>query len=218
MKNKPAKKLVFPLQVLFEDNHLAVIHKPAGIIVSGNKWKTITRALPDNLSPSSQPDACTPQPVHRLDFPTTGALLTGKTASGIRTLNQMFEAKKIRKTYLAITIGEMTPEGSMHTPIDDKPSETSYKVLKTAPSERFGALNLVKLYPHTGRRHQLRKHLSGIGHPILGDKEYGIENLILNGKGLYLHANSLKFEHPFTNEKLKIEDELPKKFRKIFPE
>ncbi|MEP4534030.1 MAG: RluA family pseudouridine synthase [Cyclobacteriaceae bacterium] len=217
MENKPTKKLIFPLQVLFEDDHLAVIHKPAGIIVSGNKWKTIARALPDNLRPSQQPDACTPQPAHRLDFPTTGALLIGKTTSCIRALNQMFEAKDIHKTYLAIAIGEMKPEGNIETPIDDKPSQTEYRVVQTTLSERFGALNLVKLYPHTGRRHQLRKHLASIGHPILGDKEYGTENLILNGKGLYLHANRLEFVHPFTKEHLKIEDELPKKFKKIFP-
>lgn len=216
-QNHTTKKLIFPLQVLFEDDHLAVIHKPAGIIVSGNKWKTIARALPDNLRPSQQPDACAPQPAHRLDFPTTGALLIGKTTSCIRTLNQMFEAKEIHKTYLAIAIGKMKPEGNIHTPIDDKPSETDYRVIQSSHSERFGALNLVKLYPRTGRRHQLRQHLASIGHPILGDKEYGIESLILNGKGLYLHAHRLEFVHPFTKEQLNIEDELPKKFKKIFP-
>ena len=75
---------------------------------------------------------------------------------------------------------------------------------------------MVKLKPKTGRRHQLRKHLSSIGNPILGDKEYGIENLILKGKGLYLHAYSLKFKHPFTNEKVHLKAEVPQRFKKIF--
>lgn len=214
----PKKKLNFPLKVLFEDDHLAIIHKPAGILVSGNRFKTIANALAQNIKKSDRPDAVTPQPVHRLDFPTTGILLAGKTNSSIRALNKLFEENKTRKTYYAITIGEMEPEGNITSSIEDKQSQTFYSVKESVPSPRFGKLNLVKLRPETGRRHQLRIHLSSIGNPILGDKEYGIENLILNGKGLYLHAYSLEFTHPFTNEMVHIKDELPQGFRKIFPE
>ena len=77
-------------------------------------------------------------------------------------------------------------------------------------------MNLLKLTPKTGRRHQLRKHMSAIGNPILGDVDYGVEGLILKGKGLYLHAFSLEFEHPVTKEKMYFEKELPKKFKKLF--
>jgi 23S rRNA pseudouridine1911/1915/1917 synthase len=87
---------------------------------------------------------------------------------------------------------------------------------RSVPSTRFGQLNLVELKPQTGRRHQLRKHLTSIGNPILGDKEYGTEGLILNGKGLYLHAYSLSFVHPFTQEEVFFEDELPRRFGKLF--
>lgn len=211
------KKLNFPLQVLFEDAHLAVIHKPAGIVVSGNSFKTVANALPQNLKLSELPDATLPQPVHRLDLATTGLLMIGKTNSSIRLLNKMFEDKKVKKTYLAVTIQEMESCGMITAPVDTKSSLTEYSVLHTELSERFGRLNLVELRPQTGRRHQLRKHLSGMGNPILGDKEYGIEDLILNGKGLYLHAHSLDFTHPFTGEQMHFEDELPKKFKKIFP-
>ena len=69
--------------------------------------------------------------------------------------------------------------------------------------------------PETGRRHQLRNHLLSIGNPILGDQEYGIDSLILKGKGLYLHASQLEFTHPFTEEKLSIKSTLPVKFKKI---
>jgi 23S rRNA pseudouridine1911/1915/1917 synthase len=75
----------------------------------------------------------------------------------------------------------------------------------------------VQLKPHTGRRHQLRKHLSEIGNSILGDRDYGKNGLILSGKGLYLHASSIQFLHPITQEELFIEAALPKKFRKLFP-
>ena len=213
-----SKKLKLPLEVLFEDDYLAIINKPAGILVSGNKFKTVANALPQNLKKSTQKDAVKPQPTHRLDYPTTGLLLVGKTSSSIIALNKLFENKEIQKEYIAITIGEMKSSGTIDFTIDEKESVSEYKVLKTVTSERFGFLNLVQLIPKTGRRHQLRKHLSAIGNPILGDKQYGIEHLILNGKGLYLHAYKLEFEHPFTKEKICIELENPKKFGKIFPE
>lgn len=215
-KESPKKKLIFPLEVLFEDQHLAAIHKPAGILVSGNSFKTIANALVQNIEPSTLFDAATPQPVHRLDYATTGILLVGKTSSSIRALNKMFEDKGIEKTYFAITIGKMDNRGKINSEIDGKKSKSKYEVNEVVASERFGQLNLIKLKPQTGRRHQLRKHLAHIGSPILGDATYGIENLILKGKGLYLHAYSLEFIHPFTKEKMHLKDELPKRFKKIF--
>ncbi|MGK0252282.1 MAG: 23S rRNA pseudouridine1911/1915/1917 synthase [Gammaproteobacteria bacterium] len=212
------KRLVFPLKILFEDDYLAVIHKPAGILVSGNSFKTIAHALVQNIVASTLPDATVPQPVHRLDFATTGILLIGKTSSSIRGLNKIFEKRVVKKTYYAVTIGQMNDQGKIISEVDGKESQSNYRLCESVPSERFGRLNLVQLDPQTGRRHQLRKHLSSIGNPILGDKEYGIDPLILNGKGLYLHAHSLKFIHPATQEELHLKDELPQRFTKIFPQ
>jgi 23S rRNA pseudouridine1911/1915/1917 synthase len=210
------KQLILKLSVLYEDDYLAVIEKPAGILVSGNKFKTIDNALQQNLQRSIQSDAVRPRPVHRLDYPTTGLLLIGKTSSSILALNQLFENKKIEKIYHAITIGKLEPEGRIQFEVDEKQSESIYKVIATVSSKRFSKLNLVKLSPKTGRRHQLRKHLSAIGNPILGDQEYGKEELILKGKGLYLHASRLDFIHPFTMEHLEINSPIPLKFKKIF--
>ncbi len=215
-KVSPRKKLVLPLKVLFEDEYLALIRKPAGILVSGNRFKTVANALNQNIEPSSLPDSINPQPIHRLDYATTGVLLIGKTSSSIRVLNEKFKSKKVRKTYYAITIGEMNESGTITSDIDGKESHTDCLVKQSVPSERFTKLNLLQLTPQTGRRHQLRKHLSSIGNPILGDREYGIEGLLLRGKGLYLHAYSLEFTHPFTNQLVYVTDELPQKFRKIF--
>lgn len=212
----PSKKLSLPLTVLFEDDHLAVIRKPAGVLVSGNRFKTVANALVQNLQRSALPDATKPQPVHRLDYPTTGVLLIGKTSSSIRALNKMFEEKKVEKIYYAVTIGMMKGQGEIISEVDEKKSESMYSVVQSVFSKRFGTLNLVRLTPQTGRRHQLRKHLSSIHSPILGDQEYGIESLILTGKGVYLHAFSLHFKHPCTNQDFYIEDALPQRFRKIF--
>ncbi|WP_318036599.1 RluA family pseudouridine synthase [Winogradskyella bathintestinalis] len=212
----PKKRFHLNLKVLFEDDYLAVIHKPTGILVSGNHFKTIANALVQNLQQSTLSDATKPQPVHRLDFATTGILLVGKTSSSIRALNRQFKNKEIEKTYFAVTIGKMVNAGIITSDVDDKPSQSKFKVETTVLSKRFEKLNLVKLKPLTGRRHQLRIHLSQLGNPILGDKDYGFKDLILNGKGMYLHAYSLKFVHPFTKEMMLLKSELPQNFSKLF--
>lgn len=210
------ERLKLDLEVVFEDDYLAIIYKPAGILVSGNKFVTIANGLAQNLTKSNQSDAVKPQPIHRLDYPTSGLLLIGKTSSSISRLSKLFENTEIKKTYFAITIGVMNPKGIINSPVDEKNAHTEYSILNSVISERFEFLNLVQLKPKTGRKHQLRKHLFSIENPILGDKEYFLENKILNGKGLFLHAGILEFVHPFTKENISISKELPKKFTKIF--
>ena len=218
-ENSPIfERLQLNLEVLFEDDYLAIIYKPAGILVSGNKFVTIANGLTQNLIKSNQPDAVRPQPIHRLDYPTSGILLIGKTSSSINALSALFKNKEIQKTYFAITIGEMKENGKMNFPVDEKIALTQFEVLQTVVSKRFTRLNLLKLNPKTGRKHQLRKHLSSIGNPILGDKEYFKEGLILKGRGLYLHASALDFIHPFTKDTISITKENPKKFTTIFPD
>lgn len=215
-KNKP--KIDIQLEVIFEDDYLALVNKPAGITVSGNKKWTLENALSSHLKKSSQPDALlNPEPIHRLDHPTSGILLIGKTASSVIQLNKLFENKNIQKTYFAVAMGKMAPEGQIDTPIDDKVSSTKYKVLTTEASEKFDFLNLVVLYPKTGRKHQIRKHLASIRNPILGDSIYCEENKLLKGNGLYLHAASLEFLHPFTQENMLFKATITKKFQRLFP-
>jgi 23S rRNA pseudouridine1911/1915/1917 synthase len=217
-KSSIFERLELNLEVLFEDNYLAIVYKPAGILVSGNKFVTIANGLSQNLKKSTQFDAVKPQPIHRLDYPTSGLLLVGKTSTAIIELGKLFKNKEIKKTYFAITIGTMNTVGLINFLIDEKIAQTKFEVLKTVISERFGYLNFVKLEPKTGRKHQLRKHVSEIGNPILGDKKYFLEHKVLTGKGLYLHAASLDFVHPFTKDKISITKNLPKKFTKIFPD
>lgn len=212
------KQFNFPLEILYEDDYLAIIYKPSGILVNGNSFATIDNALTQNLQKSTLADATRPRPVHRLDYPTSGLLLIGKTTASIVALNQLFEKKQIQKIYHAICIGKMKLTGEIDSHISDKNAFTSFDVIETVKSPRFDFLNLVKLTPKTGRKHQLRKHLFTIGNPILGDKEYFIKDLVLNGKGLFLHASTLSFTHPFTKETINITKELPKKFKKIFPQ
>ena len=214
--NRPQIEL--QIEVLFEDEFLAIINKPAGIEVSGNRKRTIENALRFNLKPSSENDALEfPQAIHRLDYPTTGVLVIGKTRNAVSRLNQLFSEGKTDKQYLAVTIGKMPSNGSIDFEIDGKESRTDFEVIRLINSERFGQLNLVDVKLFSGRRHQIRKHFSQLGNPILGDKDYGQEGLILKGKGLHLHAQSISFRHQFTDEQLTVEAPTPKKFSKLFP-
>ena len=216
-QNKPTINIA--LEVVYEDEYLAIINKPSGIIVSGNKRYTLENALPNVLKKSGESDALhRPEPIHRLDYPTSGTILIGKTSQAVILLNTMFEERTIQKTYYAVTIGLQNESGFIGTPIDEKPSKSEYNVISSLDSRKYESLNLVELTPHTGRRHQLRIHLASIGNPILGDINYGKEDLIGKGNGLYLHASSLGFKHPIIDKEVSAVIPLPKKFQKLFPQ
>lgn len=213
LENTPPKTYHLKLDVFFEDDYIAVIHKPAGINVSGNQFKTIQNALPFNLNKSTLIDTLPwPLPVHRLDNQTQGLLIIAKTKTARVKLGQAFEQKTIKKTYQALVIGKPKIEGMINYNIDDKPSITGYKTIKTIPSLKNDFLSLLELHPQTGRTHQLRIHCSKSGFPILGDKLYGKEGMILKHKGLFLCATELKFNHPITEEKMCITIKIPHKF------
>lgn len=212
----PPKAYSLPLEVILEDEHLAVIHKPAGILVSGNAFRTIVNALQGNLKPSEAADALPwPRPVHRLDHGTSGLLLVAKTSRALVSLGQQFESRTVQKRYRAVVIGKPQQSGTVESPIDGKEALTEYQLVRSVPSKRSGHLSLLDLFPRTGRRHQLRIHMASLGHPILGDKEYGIEGMILKGKGMFLAAVELQFTHPVTDREVVCKIEQPGKFERF---
>ncbi|MFD0861184.1 pseudouridine synthase [Sungkyunkwania multivorans] len=211
---KPLQKIFkLPLTVIFEDDHLAIIKKPAGYPTSGNYFRTIQNALPFNLKISKGADAMKiPRPVHRLDNPTSGLLIIAKTRSAQKHLHQQFEEQHISKTYVALVVGTPKLEGEITLPINDRAANTYFETLKTVNSLRNETLSSLKLYPRTGRTHQLRIHLSAIGHPIVGDALYGKEGHTLKHKGLFLSAVGLALKHPHTDQRLRFELPPPNKF------
>ena len=200
--------------VVYEDEHLAIINKPGGLMVSGNSFQTLVHALPFNLKESTEEDKLPIfYPVHRIDAPTCGLVMIAKTKRAQIKLGSMFEQKEIEKTYRAVVHGIPSPEkGKVDIPVDGKPSVSNYHCVRQSKSKRFGNLSVVDLRPLTGRTHQLRKHMQSLGHPILGDKLYGTPDNILHAKGLFLCASRLKFVHPLSNELLDISIDPPNKF------
>ncbi len=207
------KVLDLDLKAVYEDEFLAVINKPGGIPVSGNQFWTIQNALLNNLTASEQIDGLRlPRPVHRLDAPTCGLLVIAKTAKAQRDLHRQFEEKTIQKKYQALVIGRLEQKGIIEKKIEDKPARTLFFPLKNARSIRNKFITLIELQPVTGRTHQLRIHMSGLGFPILGDKQYGQKGMIKRGKGLFLCATQLVLQHPVFEQSIDISIVPPPKF------
>ncbi len=192
-----------------------MIYKPAGINVSGNQFRTLQNALPHNLRPSTKLDVLDrPLPVHRLDNQTSGLLVVAKTKLARINLGKAFEDKSISKVYHAVVIGKVEGSGKIEFPIENKECKTLYRTIDVVPSLKNKYLSLLELEPKTGRTHQLRIHCSTLKHPILGDKVYGDEGMVLKSKGLFLCATRLQFNHPTSNELLKFSIPTPHKFLK----
>ena len=212
----PPEAYQLQLEIVYEDNELALVKKPSGLIVSGNQFRTLENALLHNLSPSTQADALRAfRAAHRLDAPTSGLVLIAKTASTRIHLGKQFEAKTIKKRYQAIVIGQTPETGVIDTPIEGKKSYTHYERVAVVRSLRNEHLSLLNLYPETGRTHQLRIHLSGIGYPIMGDKLYGKKGEMMKHKGLFLAAVALGFQHPKNDKKMCLEIDTPPKFESL---
>lgn len=211
-----SKRFEVELPILYEDEFLAIINKPAGIPVSGNAFKTVQNGLAGNVSFSSEPDALPiPRPVHRLDALTSGLLVIAKTTKARIVLGDLFAERKVQKTYNALVMGATPEFGEIESIIDEKPAYSTYKRLKEIPSLKSGLLTLVELQPQTGRTHQLRIHCAEQGFPIVGDTLYGEEGNIILHKGLFLTAVKIELPHPICGETVSVEIELPKKFTRF---
>jgi 23S rRNA-/tRNA-specific pseudouridylate synthase len=210
------RKLVAPrrifkadVKVLFEDDFMAVVLKPAGIVVSGNRFRTLENALPGVLSQSLEKDALLlPLAVHRLDSDTAGLVIVAKTATSHLRLSQQMANH-------ALVVGTPEKEGVFDTPIDGKSAVTLYRLLKTYGSLITGSMSLVEIKLLSGRTHQIRKHFSEAGFPVLGDKLYSPTGLLLKHRGLFLFASQITLNHPVTGSEVTVSSSLPGKFFKF---
>jgi len=217
-------------QILFEDDRLIVINKPSGMAVHGGSG--LSFGLIEALR-SLRPDARMLELVHRLDRDTSGCLVVAKKRSALRHLHEQLRNKKVQKFYHALVKGHWPTKLTRVTEglrkndlksgervvivdnINGKESETRFRVL-----ERYRGATLVRAFPVTGRTHQIRVHCQVTGHSIAMDSKYGHEGFDadMKEKGLkrlFLHAASIEFTHPLTEERLKIEAPLEPSLEKL---
>lgn len=212
----PPKAYEMDLEIIYEDEHFAIIQKSAGISVSGNQFNTIQNVIVDKIKLSTELDALKwARPVHRLDNQTSGLLVVAKTASAIINLSKQFEERSIKKKYTAMVMGESPESGEIIFPIENQEAKSAFKTLKTIDSLQSKKLSLVELSPHTGRTHQLRIHCSESGFPIVGDKLYGPKGNTLLHKGLFLAATELTLKHPVIGEEMNFKLAIPSKFEAL---
>ena len=217
------------LKVIYEDEYLLAISKKPGMLthpVPGFKKDTLVNALLyhyDKLS--NLPGKDRAGIVHRLDKDTSGLLIIAKDDNTHRLLSDKFKEREIKKTYAALVWGNFSEKnGEIILPIgrsrlDRKKMSISIDKGREAVTrfevvEEFADATLLDIHPETGRTHQIRVHLSYIGHPIIGDETYGTNqskkmSAELGLERQFLHAKRLEFIHPVTGEKLVLEDKLP---------
>ena len=211
---KIPKSYDLEVKVLVENEQYAVVHKPHGLITSGNQYKNLFNTLGYNLQKSNAIDALPyPTPCHRLDAETAGCILIAKTKMAQIEFSRLFKERKICKTYTAIVHGRIPIKGQIHLDINMQIAKTNFVRTKILESKRGEVYSIVKMYPITGRTHQLRIHFSKLGHPILGDKLYGVKGNILKHKGLFLCSTTLDFVFGLVAEH--ISTKLSKKFQRF---
>ncbi|MGI2259602.1 tRNA pseudouridine(65) synthase TruC [Shewanella sp. GXUN23E] len=230
------------IELLYEDDYLVAIHKPAGLLVHrtylARKEKYFAMQMTRDLV------GCHVFPVHRLDRPTSGVLLLAKSSEMANELCQQFAGHLVRKRYLALVRGNMHESGELDYPLkeeldkiadkfavqdkDAQPAITRYQPLLNSeipfssgryPSSRFA---LMALEPLTGRKHQLRRHMAHLRHPIIGDTTHGDgkQNRFFREhfghNRLWLIAKQLSFIHPVTGQAMQIETELEAEWLDVF--
>lgn len=217
-----------PLDIVYEDDSVIVVNKPQGMVVhpaAGNRDGTLVNGLLYHCSLSSINGVIRPGIVHRIDKDTSGLLVVAKTNAAHERLSEQLKEHKALRRYYCIVNGNIKEDsGTIEKPIGRHPSDrkkmaviaggreavTHYEVV-----ERFGQYTLVCCILETGRTHQIRVHMASIGHPIVGDRVYGIKKEKFKTNGQLLHAAAIGFKHPVTGELMEFRSELPDYFTDI---
>jgi 23S rRNA pseudouridine1911/1915/1917 synthase len=234
-----------PLDILYEDEHLLVINKPAGMVVHpapGHTSGTLVNALLARFPAWAELDwweseedeeeagADYPRPgiVHRLDKDTSGLLIVAKSAGARSALQAQFQARQVEKVYLALVHGVLpAPAGLIDAPIGRDPRQRKRMavVAEGRPAvtayrvlEPLGEYALLEVMPKTGRTHQIRVHLAFIGHPVVGDEVYGRRRSRLACPRQFLHAARLSFRHPVTGRPMEFSAPLPPDLQAVLEE
>lgn len=229
-KHLDLKAQEIPIEVVYEDSDIIVVNKPKGLVVhpaNGNWDGTLVNAImaicKDSLSGIG--GEVRPGIVHRLDKDTSGLLIIAKNDKAHINMSNEIKNREVKKVYIALVRGIVAEnEATINMPIgrsnkdrkkmavvkNGKEAITHFKVIK-----RFDKYTLLEVKIDTGRTHQIRVHLSEIGHPVVGDEIYSNGKNEFGVHGQLLHAKSLDFKHPITGKDMHLEAELPEEFKNV---
>ncbi len=226
-----AKPEDIPLDIIYEDKHLAVVNKPQGMTVhmgNGNTEGTLVNALLYRLdSLSGINGVIRPGIVHRIDKDTSGLLVVAKDDAAHLDLSRQIAEKTCRRTYLALLEGKLKTDSGTVTTYIGRSTQDRTKMAVVSPDKgklaitdytvvkRYAGYTLCRFDLRTGRTHQIRVHAKHLGHPVVGDPVYGIKKQKFNLNGQLLHAFRLAFVHPVTGEEMQFEAPLPLYFTAV---
>lgn len=201
------------IPVVYEDEWLLVVDKPAGLLTipsPRNEKRTLTSILNDDLKERGLDFRL--HPCHRLDRDTSGLVVYAKGKSVQKKIMDEFKVKNVAKKYIAFVQGAVNKEhGEITRPIEHRPAITRYRI-----SQRKKGFTVLEVIPLTGRTNQIRIHLKGIGHPIVGETKFAFrKDFLLKAKRLCLHAQALEFRHPVKEKKLCLSAALPEDLKKF---
>ncbi|MBN1412384.1 MAG: RluA family pseudouridine synthase [Spirochaetales bacterium] len=208
-------------EVVYEDDYFMVINKPRGIAVHPGK-NLSSGTLLSGLAYYGNDKGFSPFLTHRLDRDTSGLLIVAKSRESAREINLLFNRQKVDKEYFAVIFGKSPERDVISESLEGRRAVTEY-VLEGWTAWKEGGLSLLRIKPGTGKKHQIRRHLSGAGLPLAGDKEYGIWSLNREFsreygiKGFLLCCTSLSFPHPYESRVCRFTIKLPEVFIRLFP-
>jgi 23S rRNA pseudouridine1911/1915/1917 synthase len=220
---QPAPTTPVPLQIVFEDEHLLVVDKPAGVVTHparGHRGPTLAEALSQMAAGGPDPERA--GIVHRLDRDTSGLLVVARSEEVHSKLQRMIRARELERRYLALVAGSPDADaGTIDAPLGRDRARRARVSTRTDRArsavthfqvvERFPRTSLLRVRLETGRTHQIRAHLEAIGHPVCGDRSYGGAacGRRLGLERQFLHSDLLMFRHPVTGEQVACESKPP---------
>ncbi len=216
---EPLEPEEVPLRIAYEDEHLLIVDKPAGVVVhpaAGHAGGTLVHGLLEKIAGGEEPER--PGIVHRLDRDTSGLLVVARSDEAYRRLQDLVRRRELAREYLALVRGRpQSRRGRVEAPIGRDRSDPTRRSLDTETprdavthfeiARLLDGYTLLRVWLETGRTHQIRVHLAAIELPVVGDRVYGVRDLGLERQ--FLHSARLAFDHPFTENRLEAHSPLP---------
>lgn len=202
------------IPVIYEDHWLLIVDKPAGLLTvpaADKERRTLESILNQELRKA---DPSPIFPCHRLDRETSGLIIFAKGRQAQQKMMDLFRSRRVKKTYVAFVQGRLAGHGRITLPIDGDEAFTRYHVARAGAD-----FSVLKVFPETGRKNQIRIHFKAAGHPVVGESKFAFrKDFALRAKRAMLHAESLEFDHPLMKRHIKVTAPMPADMQRFLEE